>query len=64
MAGIEIKWSCGCYEQDGKLVQECTQTAPVGEISAGGVKQPFSRKCFRKGALPTAADESTKDATA
>jgi hypothetical protein len=45
----EQKWSCGCFEQDGKLVTECTQTAPSGEISAQShaVAKPFARKCAR-----------------
>ena len=48
----EVKWSCGCHEVDGKLVQECTQSAPAGELASHQLGRPFSPKCFRKAAFP------------
>ena len=56
----EVRWSCGCYEEDGKLVTKCTQTPPQGEISAAqhAVNQPFSRKCARLAQAATAKVEA------
>lgn len=46
----EVKWSCGCHIVNGTLVQECTQTAPSGELSASqlAAQRPFSPSCSRK----------------
>lgn len=52
----EVKWSCGCHVVDGELVQECTQVAASGEISAErhGQLKPYAAKCARKAALNVA----------
>lgn len=55
----EVKWSCGCYEMDGKVVQECTQTAPQGNVSAEqhAVNKPFARRCARLANAPVKPEE-------
>jgi hypothetical protein len=48
----EQKWACGCFAENGRVVVQCTQQKPAGEVSAErhASSSPFSPKCFRKAA--------------
>lgn len=57
----EQKWSCGCYEVDGKLAVECTQKTPERELLAHhALNAPYSKVCFRK---PKAQAEVASEAS-
>lgn len=57
----EIKWSCGCYEMDGKLEAECTSVRPHGELRAHELGKPYSAQCARLANKPEAPKPVTKN---